>query len=82
MKITDVHLNRETEIRFTVEHQGVTRVRWIFHAPGDSPLVIAQMITANVEHFVNLVENGGIEPYNTEEHIAGIERDARRYGCD
>lgn len=82
MKITDVQMNGAAEIRFIAEYNGVIKLRFFGIAPGDDAVTIAAAMAKNIEHFVELVETNGFKPYNTEEHIAGIMRDAKRYGTD
>lgn len=81
-KITNVHYNSPVEIRFTLEYKGIEKIRWIHVEEYANAGMVAAAMARNINHFVELVDTDSLRPYNSEEHVAGILRDAPRYGTD
>lgn len=82
MLIANVHENRPGEIRFTIVDEGRQMVRFIFLPANASALEVAAAIANNVNHYSQMKAQGFPYDYNEAEHIAGILKDAGRYGCD
>lgn len=82
MKITNVHRSSAIELRFTIEDGERSTVRYLLVSEEADPTDVAEIMAMNINHYLEMKADGFPYDYNEAEHIAGILKDAGRYGCD
>lgn len=82
MRILDLHRVTPNEMRFTIVDGDRATVRFLFVNATATAMETAIAMADNLNHYNEMRDAGFPHDFNIDEHVAGIYRDAARYGTD